>query len=216
MTPLVGVFGASGCAKDTLPVLRQQLARSGMAETAIVFVDRQAGPPLNGVPVIGEADFLTRTDERVFVVAIADGRLRQRLHGAAVASGARPLTLRADSAEVLGRVEMGDGAILCSRSILTADIRIGVGLHLNLNSYIAHDCLVGDWVTFAQNVACNGNVVIGDHVYIGTGALIRQGTPKAPLVIGAGAVIGMGAVVTRSVAPGVTVVGNPARPLQKG
>jgi acetyltransferase-like isoleucine patch superfamily enzyme len=33
------------------------------------------------------------------------------------------------------------------------------------------------------------------------------------LVIGRGAVVGMGAVVTKSVPPGLTVVGNPARTL---
>ena len=93
---------------------------------------------------------------------------------------------------------------------------MGLGLHLNLNSYIGHDCDIGNWVTFGPNVACNGNVIIEDHVYIGTGALIRQGTPDKPLVIGAGAVIGMGAVVTKSVPPGVTVIGNPARPLGEG
>ena len=49
----------------------------------------------------------------------------------------------------------------------------------------------------------------------GTGAVIKQGTPDKPLVIGKGAVVGMGAVVTKSVPPGVTVVGNPARILEK-
>ena len=40
--------------------------------------------------------------------------------------------------------------------------------------------------------------------------MIRQG-----LTIGAGAVVGMGAVVTKDVPDGVTVVGNPARILEK-
>lgn len=35
-----------------------------------------------------------------------------------------------------------------------------------------------------------------------------------PLVIGKGAVVGMGALVTKSVAPGTTVVGNPARVME--
>ena len=58
---------------------------------------------------------------------------------------------------------------------------------------------------------CNGNITIEDHVYVGAGAMIRQGKPGKPLVIGQGAVIGMGAVVTKDVPEGVTVVGNPAR-----
>ncbi len=71
--------------------------------------------------------------------------------------------------------------------------------------------MVGDFVTFAPGVHCNGNVVIEDHAYIGTGAILKQGQPGKPLVIGRGAVVGMGAVVTKSVAAGATVVGNPAR-----
>ena len=35
------------------------------------------------------------------------------------------------------------------------------------------------------------------------------------IVIGKGAVVGMGAVVPKSVPPGVTVIGNPARILEK-
>ena len=72
--------------------------------------------------------------------------------------------------------------------------------------------MIGDYVTFAPSVRCNGNIVIEDHAYIGTGAVIKQGTPEKPLVIGKGAVVGMGAVVTKDVPPGVTVVGNPAKP----
>jgi len=64
-------------------------------------------------------------------------------------------------------------------------------------------------------VVCAGNVVVEDGAYIGGGALIRQGQPDAPLIIGAGAVVGMGAVITKNVAPATVVVGNPARELKK-
>ena len=84
-----------------------------------------------------------------------------------------------------------------------------------MHCYIAHDCIVGDFVTLAPNVTCNGNVTLEDHAYIGAGALLKQGKPGSPLVIGKGAVIGMGAVVTKNVPPGVTVVGNPAKLMNK-
>lgn len=51
-------------------------------------------------------------------------------------------------------------------------------------------------------------VAIGRNVWIGGGALILPG-----VTVGDDAIIGAGAVVTRDVAPGATVAGNPARPL---
>jgi acetyltransferase-like isoleucine patch superfamily enzyme len=49
-------------------------------------------------------------------------------------------------------------------------------------------------------------VVIGNDVWIGTGAIILRG-----LSVGDGAVIGAGAVVTKDVPPYAIVAGNPAR-----
>jgi maltose O-acetyltransferase len=51
-------------------------------------------------------------------------------------------------------------------------------------------------------------VDIGEDVWIGGGAIILAGVR-----IGAKAIVGAGAVVTRDVAEGTTVVGNPARPV---
>ena len=98
-------------------------------------------------------------------------------------------------------------------TIVSPNASIGRYFHCNYHSYVAHDCVIGDFVTFAPAVRCNGGVVIEDHAYIGTGAVIKQATPGRPVVIGRGAIVGMGAVVTKSVPAGVTVVGNPARPL---
>lgn len=51
-------------------------------------------------------------------------------------------------------------------------------------------------------------VTIGRNVWIGAQAVILPG-----VTVGDDAIIGAGAIVTRDVAPGATVVGNPARPL---
>lgn len=51
-------------------------------------------------------------------------------------------------------------------------------------------------------------VRIGQDVWIGGGAIIMPG-----ITIGDAAIIGAGSVVTRDVAAGATVVGNPARPI---
>src|SRR3546814_2777967 len=95
-------------------------------------------------------------------------------------------------------VEIAEGALVSPYVTFTSNIKVGRCFHANLYSYVEHDCVIGDYVTFAPGVRCNGNIRIGDRAYIGSGAVIRQN-----LTIGADAVIGMGAVVTKDVPPTV-------------
>lgn len=214
---LYAVYGASGCGRGVMPLAREQLLRLGVPVSRLVFVDDDpTAQTVNGQQVMHYADFLAaEATERYVVVAIANGETRERLAERCAADGVLPWTVVASNVVVMDKVELGEGAILSPFVTLTSNIRIGRHFHANLYSYVEHDCVIGDYVTFAPGVKCNGNVVIEDHAYIGTGVLIKQGRPGRPLVIGRGAVVGMGAVVTKDVPAGVTVVGNPARPMSK-
>ena len=214
---LYAVYGASGCGRGVMPLLRQQLARSGIASEQLVFVDDAPGPShINGQRLLTWTQFLAApAAQRHAVLAIANSAIREKLAQKISAAGVLSLTVQAANVVQMDAVALGEGAILSPFVTLTSNIRIGRHFHANLYSYVEHDCVVGDFVTFAPGVQCNGNVVVEDHAYIGTGAVIKQGKPGEPLVIGRGATVGMGAVVTKSVPPGATVVGNPARPLQR-
>ncbi|WRH76568.1 MAG: acetyltransferase [Sphingobium sp.] len=216
MKELVGIYGASGFGREVLPTIRSCMDTSLVD---IVFIDDASDTNQNygTYDILSWDDFLARPAKRRSVsIAIANSAVRQALTERCQQAGVSLLTVSADNVVMGDNVNLGEGAILQPFVMLTADVQIGASFHANIYSYVAHDCVIGDFVTFAPSVKCNGNVRIEDHAYIGTGAILKQGTPEKPLIIGAGAVIGMGAVVTKDVPPGATVVGNPAKPLLKG
>jgi len=213
MTHLIGVYGASGFGREVAP-----LVRLVHADETIAFIDDHSDvESVNGLPIWTLERFVDEPAScKSVVIAIGDGGVRARLDERCSALGIEPLSIEHPSVVKLDDVVIDEGAVLCSFVTITSNVRIGRCFQANIYSYVAHDCRIADFVTFAPGVHCNGNVHIRDHAYIGTGAVIRQGTPERPLVIGEGAVVGMGAVVTKDVPAGITVVGNPARPLVKG
>lgn len=212
----VAILGASGCGRGVMPLARQQWTSSGLAHQLVFVDDHPTTADCNGHRVLTYSEWLSLpASSRHINIAISNSALRQKLVERCLADSVEFFEVRAANVVQMDGVQLGEGAILCPFVTLTNNIRIGKYFHANLYSYVEHDCVIGDYVTFAPGVKCNGNVVVEDHAYIGSGAVIKQGQPGRPLVIGRGAVVGMGAVVTKDVPPKVTVVGNPARPLIK-
>lgn len=85
--------------------------------------------------------------------------------------------------------------------------RIGNDNWIMAYVHIAHDCVVGDGVVFANAASLAGHVAVGDHVIFGGFTLVHQFCK-----IGAHAFTSMGSVINRDVPPYVTVSGNYAVP----
>jgi sugar O-acyltransferase (sialic acid O-acetyltransferase NeuD family) len=206
----VAIYGAGGFGREVAP-----LARAFADDIVFVSDDpSQVGGMLNGIRII-DFDTLRREPDRLISITVADGPARRAIAERCRAEGLRFSTIKAQTYIGYDEVDIGEGALFCDFTMCTSNVRIGRFFHANIYSYIAHDSVIGDYVTLAPRVCINGNIVIEDDVYVGTGAAFKQGKPGKPLIIGRGAVVGMGAVVTKDVEPGTVVVGNPARPLEK-
>ena len=215
---LFGIYGAGGFGRELMPVLMQSACAQMPAdqEWRAVFIDDGADQTHPNYDVL-TLDQFAQADagSKEAVLAVGSGAARRAMAARCQSVGVPLSQLIASNAVTLDNVQLGEGAVLAPFAMVTSDAIIGRLFQANFYAYVAHDCIVGDAVTLAPGAKVNGNVEIGDDVTIGSGAVLRNGQAGRRLKIGAGAVIGMGAVVTKDVAPGVTVAGNPARPLVK-
>jgi UDP-N-acetylglucosamine acyltransferase len=85
--------------------------------------------------------------------------------------------------------------------------RVGNDNWLMAYVHLAHDCIVGDNVIFANAASLAGHVVVDDWVILGGFTLVHQFCQ-----IGAHAFTSMGSIINRDVPPYVTVAGSFAEP----
>ena len=135
-------------------------------------------------------------------------------------------------------------ASVVEESTVAEDVQIGPYAHLRPGSEVGPHCRIGNFAeikasrigagTQQHHFSYVGNAEIGDNVNIGAGVVTVNYDGKAkhpttvgdraflgsdsmliaPVTIGEGAMTGAGSVVNHDVAPGKTVVGVPARPIE--
>lgn len=210
MNNVIAIFGAGGFGREVASILKRQ-SKINLNLDEIIFVDHESDKEINGIKVINEEKFFSLGCTFKYIVAIADPKIRKCVFERLKYTDGEPLDIVSHRAEILEEVNYKPGLVMCGNVTVGVNTTIGHGCHINVNTYVGHDCNIGDFVTFGPNAVCAGNVCIEEGVYVGAGALIRQGKPNEPIVIGKFSIIGMGSVVTSSVAANKTVVGNPSR-----
>jgi sugar O-acyltransferase (sialic acid O-acetyltransferase NeuD family) len=111
-------------------------------------------------------------------------------------------------------LESRKGVIVAAGARFMSRIQVGDFAAFDLNVTVGHDAVVGDFAHIAPGANISGNVHIGARCWIGTGAIINQGSDTKKLVIGEGSVVGSGTVVVKDCDPSSVYVGNPARKIK--
>jgi carbonic anhydrase/acetyltransferase-like protein (isoleucine patch superfamily) len=120
----------------------------------------------------------------------------------------------ADSAEVMGRVVLGEGASIWFGSVLRGDNDL---IHVGRNSNVQEQSVlhtdpgkplhIGDNVTIGHQVVLHG-CTVGDGSLVGIGAVVLNGAR-----IGKNCLVGAGALVTegKEFPDGSLILGSPAK-----
>jgi sugar O-acyltransferase (sialic acid O-acetyltransferase NeuD family) len=110
----------------------------------------------------------------------------------------------------LSYVEVGNNVYIGDDVTIGAGVIIKDGVSIRGNAYIGHQSILGENVYIAPCACVLGGVTIGDGTQISGNATIRD-----HVTIGSNVMVGCGAVVVRDVPDNVTVVGNPAKTIEK-
>lgn len=217
MSKIFAIFGAGGFGREIMPILEDFISSQyDDNNVEIFFVERDgySKKNVNGLTVLSEDAFLAYpADEKFYNIAAGESKLRERIHKKMEFHGVKLFDIRSKTSRIYKSSEIAEGSVFCDFTTVTANVKIGKLFQCNIYSYVAHDCIIGDYVTFAPGVKCNGNVIIKDYAYIGAGAIIRNGSENKKIIIGKNSIIGMGAVVTKDVPDNTVMVGNPAKPI---
>ena len=210
----VVALGAGGHAKVVLEILRLM----GGYELVGLLDPKQElwNSEVLGIPVLGNDDLLPKLYKDgvryafVGLGTVGDTQARRQLYEKARAQGFEVVQAIHPQAMLSPSVKIGHGPTVMAGAVINAASRLGNNVIVNTGAIVEHDCLIGDHVHIATGARLASTVHVGKEAFIGVGASIRQ-----CIHIGRNAIVGAGAVVIRDVPSGVTVVGCPARILQR-
>jgi sugar O-acyltransferase (sialic acid O-acetyltransferase NeuD family) len=200
------IVGAGGLGREVETLARIDPAH-GSAWSLGGFLDTRPGV-LDGfateLRVLGDPSSFDPGRDDVFVVAIGDTRFKRKVIAPLRLKGAGFVSL-VSNVRLSPRVRHG-ATVFADGAMVAVDVAIGDYAFVGSQAILGHDVVVGD---FAH---------LGARCFIAGGARIGNGATIHPMAsiakdvrIGDDATVGLGAVVFHDVAPGATVVGNPAR-----
>lgn len=203
------IVGAGGHGREALDIVR---AINDITPTFefLGFVDDGVEAGVPAAPhrelVLGGLDELAHLNAAA-VVAIGSPSVRrsivERLGEVDFPTLVHPLASRGS------HVTHEPGLIMAAGARVTHGVTLGAHVHLNVDSSVSHDCVVGDFVTITPGARVSGSVTLGDGVWMGINSCAIQGVN-----VGAGAIVGAGAAVIDDLPAGCTAVGVPAAPLR--
>ncbi len=207
------IIGAGGMGRETAWLVEDINAKNN-EWNLLGFIDdekKKQGKDFNGYKVLGDFSYLYSKRDIYYVCAIANARLRKKIiEEKCKKLPIIPATLIHPSVIISKYNKIGEGTIICAGTIITINTSIGIHNIINMDCTIAHDVVMEDYVTVYPSVNVSGNCSIGNCVELGVGTQIIQGKN-----IGENSIIGAGAVVVKDIEKNITVVGVPAKNINK-
>lgn len=204
MKKTVVIIGASGHGKVVADIVNKR------GDQVLGFLDDN--PELSkafiGLPVLGRVEDYEKYKNALFVVAIGDANIREKIvealkdvnwytaiHPAAVVS-----TLD---------TKIGEGTVIMANAVINPGAEVGNHCIINTGAIVEHDNKLADFVHISVGAKLAGSVTVGKGTWVGIGASISNN-----VTICTECMIGAGAVVVKDIVEMGTYVGVPVKKIE--
>ena len=195
----LAIYGTGGSGRELYEIITVTREWDGRWEEIVFIDDTKPEGEFLSCRMVPFASFceLFPADDIEVAIAIGEPAGRKALYERVTGAGYHLATIIHPTCALSPSAVFGQGVIVKDSVSISAGAVIKDNAYINGISMIGHDVEIGEH--------CQ-NTKVGPGVYVGISACVRD-----HIEIGENAIIAMGAVVMKSVRPGRTAMGNPAR-----
>jgi sugar O-acyltransferase (sialic acid O-acetyltransferase NeuD family) len=171
------------------------------------------GALIRGVSVLGPLDIAVNFTEEFFIFAIGSMKtrlVRENIQNRLNIDLARFVTIVHPKAVIDPAAKIGNGCIIHPGAFVANDSVLESFVTLAVNSAVAPFVYIDSFAMVTSLVVILSGAKIGKFVFIGSCSCVTEN-----VVVEIGSMIGAGTVVSRNVAKGSFLLGNPARLISK-
>lgn len=204
------IYGAGGMGREVLELARTVNAIEQRWDW-MGFVD-DVSTTSAGPSVAGTGELLLQLSSATDVaMGIADPEAKQRLTTRLTENPRLhfPVLVHPQACVSPG-AHLGQGVIIQWGCWVSTGVDLADFSFLNVACCIGHDVSIGKYTSLMTNVDFGGRVQVGDCCYFGTKSTVVPGVR-----IGKDVSIGAASLVVQNVTDGLTVMGNPARVIDR-
>ena len=209
---IYGIYGAGGSGLSLSFFLKNNPNYKNILNI-IYFIDDNNNllnkKKINDFPIVSYKEFISlNIQNKKILISINDIQMKKKIFKKVKKDKIEFWNYIDNTAKIDSRNLINNSSYFSPFTLINNSSKIGLCFSCNIYSYVEHESKIGNFVTFAPGVKCNGNVVIEDNVFIGTGVIINNGTPKKKLTIGKNSFISAGTIVNKDVPENSKVIGS--------
>ena len=207
---VLGIYGAGGLGREVFELAKIINGKKKMWDGFVFIVDGvTTDEEVNGIKVLEYEEAKMKYGSTLDVsVGIGEPMVRKNKFEQLKKDGINTPTLIHPDVHIPESTTIGKGVTIQYGCSISCNVIIEDYVYIHPLCCIGHDAILFEGCTVSGLGGIAGTVKIGRFTYVGMSAAIKENVS-----IGDNSIIGMGSVVYNDIPDGMTVLGNPARPI---